>query len=69
MRVIDHLHGAGFQCSLDDFGSGYSSLNTLKDIKVDTLKLDKAFFADPDADNPRERTISSRWSRWRKNWI
>ena len=30
--------------SIDDFGSGYSSLNILKDVTSDVLKLDKAFF-------------------------
>ena len=34
----------GFSCSIDDFGSGYSSLNTLKDLPVDVVKMDKVFF-------------------------
>jgi len=34
----------GFTCSIDDFGGGYSSLNLLKGLPVDTLKLDSAFF-------------------------
>ncbi len=42
--VIDRLHGAGYSCSMDDFGSGYSSLNVLKDLAVDVLKLDRVFF-------------------------
>ncbi|MDO4274365.1 MAG: bifunctional diguanylate cyclase/phosphodiesterase [Eubacteriales bacterium] len=57
IRLVDEIHNAGFLCSLDDFGSGYSSLNMLKDIKVDILKLDKAFLCSPRADNPRERAI------------
>lgn len=56
-RAIDLIHQAGFRCSLDDFGSGYSSLNMLKDIDVDALKLDRAFFRSPQADNPKERAI------------
>ncbi len=43
-NVIEQIHAAGFQCSMDDFGSGYSSLNVLKEIPVDILKLDGVFF-------------------------
>lgn len=41
---IKEVHDAGYQCSIDDFGSGYSSLSLLKEIEVDILKLDKTFF-------------------------
>ncbi len=37
-------HSIGFLCSIDDFGSGYSSLNMLKSLQVDVLKLDRLFF-------------------------
>lgn len=57
LNVIDQIHEEGFQCSLDDFGSGYSSLNMLKEIKVDTLKLDRAFFSAPNADNISENHV------------
>lgn len=40
---ISQLHGGGFSISMDDFGSGYSSLNMLKDIPIDILKIDKEF--------------------------
>lgn len=43
-EIITELHEAGYRCSMDDFGSGYSSLNVLKDIPVDILKLDRGFF-------------------------
>lgn len=43
-KIIKEIHEAGFGCSMDDFGSGYSSLNLIQDIPVDTLKLDKVFF-------------------------
>ena len=43
-RVIDELRRWGFCVEMDDFGSGYSSLNMLKDISVDILKMDMRFF-------------------------
>ena len=52
--VIDLLHARGYRCSLDDFGSGYSSLNVLKDVDIDTMKLDRAFFSAGDDAGQRE---------------
>lgn len=43
-QIISEIHQLGFRCSMDDFGSGYSSLNVLKEVPVDTLKLDRVFF-------------------------
>lgn len=56
-NIIDDIRRCGYRCSMDDFGSGYSSLNVLKDIRVDVLKLDRAFFSSDDMDNSRERDI------------
>lgn len=53
VKVIDQFHEIGFDCSLDDFGSGYSSLNILKDVPVDTLKLDRGFFGSNQQKNDR----------------
>lgn len=44
LTVMHKLHEIGFKLSLDDFGSGYSSLNMLKDIPVDVVKIDREFF-------------------------
>ena len=41
---IRKMHRMGFRCSLDDFGSGYSSLGLLMEFDVDTIKLDRKFF-------------------------
>ncbi len=41
--IVDTLHQNGIVCSLDDFGSGYSSLGTLKNIPFDELKFDRLF--------------------------
>lgn len=42
-QIIDQLHENGFLCSIDDFGSGYSSYNILKELPMDEIKLDKFF--------------------------
>ncbi len=42
-RLIDRFHEKNICISMDDFGSGYSSLNTLKDILFDEVKIDKQF--------------------------
>ena len=43
IKLIKRLQSEGFIVLMDDFGSGYSSLNTLKDIPVDILKMDMKF--------------------------
>ncbi len=43
LDLISRLRKTGFVVEMDDFGSGYSSLNMLKDIHVDVLKIDMAF--------------------------
>lgn len=48
-NFIREMHQLGFLCSLDDFGVGYSSLALLKDLDVDTIKLDRRFFEDLDS--------------------
>lgn len=40
---INKLHTAGFTILMDDFGSGYSSLNSLKELEIDVLKIDMKF--------------------------
>ncbi|MBS5065892.1 MAG: EAL domain-containing protein [Hungatella hathewayi] len=45
-KVIKKLHSMGFSISMDDFGSGYSSLNTLKDLDIAELKLDREFLSE-----------------------
>ena len=44
IAIMKKLHDIGFKLSIDDFGSGYSSLNLLKDIPADVLKIDREFF-------------------------
>ncbi len=40
---LKQLHACGIKISLDDFGTGFSSLSYLKQLPIDTLKLDKSF--------------------------
>ena len=42
-EIVNKLHENGILCSIDDFGSGYSSFNILKNITMDELKLDRFF--------------------------
>ncbi|SKA65200.1 diguanylate cyclase (GGDEF) domain-containing protein [Eubacterium uniforme] len=43
--ILNKFRDAGFIVEMDDFGSGYSSLNTLKDMPVDLLKIDMKFLS------------------------
>lgn len=43
IHILEELRKKGFKISLDDFGTGYSSLSYLKDIPINTLKIDKSF--------------------------
>ncbi|MDE6731517.1 MAG: EAL domain-containing protein [Oscillospiraceae bacterium] len=44
LKIMQKLHEIGFKLSIDDFGSGYSSLNMLKDMPADVVKIDREFF-------------------------
>lgn len=46
LAAMKELQNYGFQVLMDDFGSGYSSLNMLKDVPVDILKMDMKFLED-----------------------
>lgn len=55
---IRQLQTIGFRISMDDFGSGYSSLNTLNSLQIDELKLDRGFLMEAaDKNDPRSRVI------------
>ncbi|MBQ7656214.1 MAG: EAL domain-containing protein, partial [Clostridia bacterium] len=41
--VIERLRKKGYEIEMDDFGSGYSSLNMLSSMPIDVLKMDRAF--------------------------
>lgn len=51
LQLIEGLHEMGTKVSMDDFGSGYSSLNLLSRLPIDIIKLDKVFLQDEELDN------------------
>ncbi len=55
-NAIERFRDAGYQVWMDDFGSGYSSLNTLKDYVFDVVKIDMVFLREFDS-KPKSRTI------------
>ncbi len=56
LELLNDFRESGFTVEMDDFGSGYSSLNMLKDIPVDILKIDMKFLSQTD-EKSRARTI------------
>ncbi|MGH9266301.1 MAG: putative bifunctional diguanylate cyclase/phosphodiesterase, partial [Acidimicrobiales bacterium] len=55
LEVLERLHAQGVQLSVDDYGTGFSSLAYLRDLPVHELKLDRAFLAAADED---ERAVA-----------
>lgn len=58
-KIINQLHNLGFEILMDDFGKGYSSLNMLKNVEVDTVKIDKSFVDDIGNNKKVERIIAT----------
>ena len=56
-NVIRGLHNKGFSVAMDDFGSGYSSLNVLKSLQFDSIKLDKEFLNGCEQDPTARKVI------------
>lgn len=46
LKTVDELRASGFIVEMDDFGSGFSSLNLLKDMNIDVIKVDMEFLKD-----------------------
>ena len=66
IEAIDKLQDFGFQILMDDFGSGYSSLNVLKDLEIDTIKIDMKFFETSKNEERAESIITAiiRMAKW-----
>ena len=67
-EVIRRLHEMGFVIMMDDFGSGYSSLNTLKDFDVDIIKIDMKFLPVDSTESKSKKILTSvvRMAGWLK---
>lgn len=65
-EMMERFQREGFSILMDDFGSGYSSLNVLKDIAVDILKIDMKFLSDTDRQGRSENILASvvRMAKW-----
>lgn len=65
-NMMTTLQEKGFVVMMDDFGSGYSSLNILKDIKVDVLKIDMRFLSDTEEEARSENILAAvvRMAKW-----
>lgn len=57
-KTLAQLHEKGFRLSLDDFGSGYSSLNVLAGIQVDEVKFDKDFLLESAPDKKEKNKLA-----------
>ncbi len=67
VKTINRLHKLGFKIMMDDFGSGYSSLNVLKDMEIDYLKVDMKFLQqDVEFNGKGEKVLTSviRMAKW-----
>ncbi|WHA40707.1 putative bifunctional diguanylate cyclase/phosphodiesterase [Agrobacterium larrymoorei] len=58
-RIITELQQAGVRISLDDFGTGQSSLGRLRDFTFDKVKIDRAFVSRISTDRPSEHIIKA----------
>ncbi len=67
-KALSKLHSYGFTVEMDDFGSGYSSLNILKDLDFDVIKLDMRFFEKEQTPTGRSGIILSSVVRM-VNWL
>ncbi|MBQ3601515.1 MAG: GGDEF domain-containing protein [Lachnospiraceae bacterium] len=59
LTTMKELKELGYQVSIDDFGAGYSSLNLLKDMTTDVLKIDKGFFRKGEMKKEEKIIVSS----------
>lgn len=66
-HLLEKIKECGFKASLDDFGTGFSSINMLKNMNFDVLKLDKSFISDEKSEDEREKIILKSVIKMAKN--
>ena len=59
VETLNELTAAGMELALDDFGTGYSSLAYLKNLPLNTLKIDRSFLSDTVPDRQDETIITA----------
>lgn len=58
-KFVDEFHEMGVRVSMDDFGSGYSSLNLLSQLPIDVIKLDRCFLRSLNMSDKEKVVVSS----------
>lgn len=59
VRNVTRLSELGCQIDLDDFGTGHSSISTLRRLPVDRLKIDRSFVAKADLDSEQQKMVAT----------
>ena len=59
MKILDNLNNKNIHLSIDDFGTGFSSLSYLKRFPVNTLKIDRSFMQDVPTDDDAKSIVKS----------
>ena len=59
VNILNRLHCRGISIAIDDFGTGYSSLSYLKNLPINTLKIDRSFITDLLTDDYDKNIVST----------
>lgn len=68
LKAMERFHAYGMEVEMDDFGSGYSSLNMLKDVPIDGLKVDFRFLGASNDEHKSKRILAAviHMAKWLK---
>ena len=59
LKLLNEFRRMGCEISIDDFGTGYSSMSYLKDLPIDTVKIDKAFIDDLSTNTHDQKVVKA----------